>query len=179
MTGRRIFLCSTVDSFLQVAGICRRCSIRWQLPNIKNNQGIVFLEEIPHSSKYSVLPMGDQLIRLFAERIESLSLVQILLTSHGSGDSRTVELVFSQFLCDWSLLSELLSEVHLEFCNQRCRDKCPCTPHCDFLRDACDECPRDTSDEFPRSSRFVRFDGRRMFSLRDWKDFDVHVANLA
>ena len=33
------------------------------------------------------------------------------------------------------------------------------------------------SDEFPRTSRSVRFDGRRSFSLRDQKDLDVHVSN--
>ena len=49
----------------------------------------------------------------------------------------------------------------------------------DFLRDACDVCPRKVSDGFPCTSRFVRFDGRWIFSLRDEKDPDVHVANLA
>ena len=39
---------------------------------------------------------------------------------------------------DPSLLSGRLSEVHLKFCNQRYRDKFPCTLLCDFLRDACD-----------------------------------------
>ena len=66
-----------------------------------------------------------------------------LLTSHGSGASRTVESAFLRFPCDWSLLPGLLSEVYVVFCNHHYRD------------------------EFPRASRFVRFDGRQMFSLRD------------
>ena len=81
--------------------------------------------------------------------------------------------------CDSSLPSGRLSEVYLEFCDQRYRDKFPCTYLADFLRDACDVCPREVSDIFPFTARFVRFDGRRIFALRDWKDPDVHDANSA
>ena len=86
---------------------------------------------------------------------------------------------FKRLPCDSSLLSGRLSEVYLEFCNQRYSDKFPCTYLADFLRDACDVCSQNVSDKFPCTSRFVRFDGRWIFSLRDWKDPDVHVANLA
>ena len=58
---------------------------------------------------------------------------------------------FTRFPCDQSLLSGLLNDVFLEFSNQRYRDNFPCT----------------SSDKFPRTSRFVRFDARRMFSLQD------------
>ena len=102
-------------------------------------QGIVFLKRSRTARSTRVAHAGDQLLRLFAERIEFLSLVQIL---------------------------GLLSEVDFEFCNQCYRDESPRTSLSDFLRDACDACPREVSDESPRTSRFVRFDGRRMFSLR-------------
>ena len=102
-----------------------------------------------------------------------------LLTSPSSGDSRTVESTFLRFPCDSGLLSGRLSDVFLEFCSQRCGVKFSCTYPADFLRDACDVFPRKVSDRFPCTSRFVRFDGRWIFSLRDEKDPDVHVANLA
>ena len=86
-----------------------------------------------------------------------------LLTSHGPGDSRTVESVFLRCPCNLSFLSELLNEVFLDFCNQRYRDRFP----------------RTSSDDFPRTPRFVRFDGRRMFLLRDYIDPVVHDANSA
>ena len=63
--------------------------------------------------------------------------------------------------CDSSLPSGRLSEENLEFCNQRNRDRFPCTYLADFLRDACDVCPREVRDRFPFTARFVRFDGRR------------------
>ena len=81
--------------------------------------------------------------------------------------------------CDSSLPFGQLSEVYLEFCNQRYRDRIPCTYLADFLRNACDVCAREVSDRFPFTARFVRFDGRRTFALRDWKDPDVHDANSA
>ena len=85
-----------------------------------------------------VTQAGDQLLRLFAARIAFLSLVQIL-------DGRVTVRVILELLnsvvftivCDERLLSELLSEVYLEFCNQRYRSEFPCTSVCDFLRDAC------------------------------------------
>ena len=40
-------------------------------------------------------------------------------------------------------------------------------------------CNQHYRDEFPRTSRFVRFDGRRMFLLRNETDPDVHDANSA
>ena len=108
----------------------------------------IFRRDLAQPEVLYVTHAGDQPLRLFAERIEFLSLVQILFfTKHGAGGSRTVESVFLRFPCDLNLLSELLSEVHLEFCNQHYRD----------------EFRRTSSDEFPRTSRFVRFDGRRNF----------------
>ena len=40
-------------------------------------------------------------------------------------------------------------------------------------------CPREVSDRFPCTARFVRIDGRWIFSLRDKGDPHVHIANLA
>ena len=106
-------------------------------------RALYFKKDLVQLEVLGVSHAGDQLLRLFAERIEFLSLVQILLfTSHGSGDSQNVGSVVLRFPCDWSLLSELLSEVFLELCN-------------------------------PRTSRFVRIDGRRMFSmLQIWREYD-------
>ena len=42
LTRRRINLYSTVDFFPTAAGMCRKCSIRCQYPNIKNSLGIAF-----------------------------------------------------------------------------------------------------------------------------------------
>ena len=78
-----------------------------------------------------------------------------LLTSHGSGSSRTV--VNQSF---YDFLSIGVFFLYLEFCNRHCRDE--------FLRTS--------GDEFQRTPRFLCFDGRRMFSLRDWKGADVHDA---
>ena len=62
----------------------------------KAESGHCISEEVSQSSKYfRVALAGDQLLRLFAGRIEFFSLVQSLYqTSHGSGAGRTVESVF-------------------------------------------------------------------------------------
>ena len=71
--------------------------------------------------------------------------------------TRTVESVF------WSPLSGRLSEVYLEFCNQRYRDEFPRTSIADLLRDACGVCSRGVSDELSRISLCVCCDGRWIF----------------
>ena len=124
-------------------------------------------EDVSQRSKYSVLPM--LVINSFDVSLNGLNssvLFKSSIKSPGSGDSRTVESVFWRFPCDSSLLSGRLSEVYLEFCNQRYRDRFPCTYLADILRDACDVGPREVSDWFPCTSRFARFDGRWIFSLR-------------
>ena len=144
------------------------CSIECPLPSRKRNQGIVSSKKSRRARRFPCCHIGDELLRLSAERNECLSLVQIPLSaSPGSGDSRNVESVFLRFPCDSNFLSGWLSEVYLEFCNQRYRDKFPSTYLADFLRDACDVCPREVSDRFPCTARFVCCNGRWIFSLRD------------
>ena len=105
-----------------------------------------------------------KLLRHFAEPTEFLSLVHNpLLTSHGSGVYQIGGSVSWPFLCDHSLLSGLLSVVDLGFWS-------PCNRF---------ESPRTSRYWSPRTPRFVSFDGRRMFSLWDYEDPDVHVANSA
>ena len=126
LTGRRIWPCSTVDSFPTAAKISHRCSYTMPTSQFWEQSGHCILEEISHSSKYSVLHNSSVLFK------SSINESQF-------GWFSNCWISFLRFPCDKSLLSELLSEVYLEFCNQRYRDKFPCT-------------------EFPRTSRFVRFD---------------------
>ena len=99
---------------------------------------------------FHVAHSGDQLLRLFAERIELFSLVQIL---HQRVPVRVIlELLnqsFDVFLTIRVFFLDGLSEENLEFCNQRYRDRFPCTSIADFLRYACDVCPREVTDTFP------------------------------
>ena len=101
------------------------------------------LAEVSQSSKYSVLPMlVVNSFDFFAERIEFLSLVQILYQRVPVRvNLELLNQYFLRFPCDSMLLCGRLSEEYLEFCNQRYRDKFPCTFLAEFLRDAFDVCP--------------------------------------
>ena len=97
--------------------------VQWiMLPSqYKGQSGHCISEDVPQCSKYSMLPMLviNSTFRWTDWTLQSCS--NPALTSPCSGDSRTVESVFWRFPCDSSLLSGRLSEVYLEFCNQRYR----------------------------------------------------------
>ena len=144
LTERRIWPCSTVDSFLK--DYMHLPHVQHVMPASqygKRNQGIVSQKRSRKAQGIPCCPCWwstPSTFRWMDWIPQSCSNPQS--TSPGSGDSRTVESVFWRFPCDSSLLSGRLSEVYLEFCKQRYRDRFPCT------------------------SRFVRFDGRWIFSLR-------------
>ena len=117
---------------------------------------------------FRIAHIGDQVLRLFTEWIDLLSVVEVL--QQQVPDRVILELLTQSFDCFFAicvLFSERLSEAYLEFCNQRYRDKFPCSDIADSLRDVHDLCPRDVSDRFPCTARSVRCDGRWIFSLRD------------
>ena len=79
--GRRILPCSTVDSFLTAfaAGAVKK-NARFSLSPKKNAIRALYLGRgLAKLEVFRVAHAGDQLLRLFAERIEFLSLVHILL----------------------------------------------------------------------------------------------------
>ena len=140
--------CSTVDFFPTAAGICRRRSVRCQ--HCKEQSVHCSLEDISHSSTYSVLPM--LLINSFEFSLNWLNFLSLVQTLHQRVTVRVCIKLVDQFLhhfCDHRLLSGLLSVVDVGFWNLCYRF----------------ESPRTSREESHRTPRFVCFGGRRMLSL--------------
>ena len=74
----RIFLCSSVDSFLEAAGIFHMCIIRCQLPSMRHNSGMVSSKKSRRAWRSPYCHIGDQVLRLFTEWIGLLSFVEVL-----------------------------------------------------------------------------------------------------
>ena len=125
----------------------------------KEQSGHCISEEISHSSKCSVLPM--LVIDSFDFSLNGLN--SSILIKSSINESR-----FWWFSNCWNSLFPI--SLRLFFLNCWVRFS---------LNSVINVTASTSSDEFPRTSRFVRFDGQRVFSLPDWKDPDVHDKSSA
>ena len=124
----------------------------------KEQSGHRILQEVSHSTKYSVLP--TLLINSFDFSLNWLNFLSLVQMLHQRVTVRVCIKLVDQFVhhcCDHSLLSGLLSVVDVGFWNLCYRF----------------ESPRASRNESLLVPGFVCFDGRRMFSLlgseRSWR----------